>query len=113
MLLFYPHGSRERQSCLERELVESKEIMAEGKYVRLVRQGKWEYVERTSDRSAVVIVAVVGQHTAHKLVLVEQYRTAVDRRVIELPAGLVRSGGARWRDAGGGRGARAGRRDRL
>ena len=63
-----------------------KLIVAEGKYLRLVRAGNWEYAERCTVAGAVVIVAVTpGQ----KVLLTEQYRVPVDARVIELPAGLV------------------------
>jgi len=63
-----------------------EEILAEGKFVRLVRRGRWEYAERTNAPAAVVIVAV---NEANELVLVEQYRAPVGKQVIELPAGLV------------------------
>ncbi|HQU45633.1 MAG: DNA mismatch repair protein MutT [Planctomycetia bacterium 21-64-5] len=61
-------------------------ILAEGKHLRLVREGHWEYAERTKATSAVVIVAVTDDR---RLLLAEQYRIPVGKRVIELPAGLV------------------------
>jgi ADP-ribose pyrophosphatase len=61
-------------------------ILAEGKYIQLVKQGKWEYVRRKGISGIVAIVAVTDDA---KLVLVEQYRSPVGRRVIELPAGLA------------------------
>lgn len=61
-------------------------VLAEGVHVRLVRRGHWEYVERTKANSAVVIVAVTGDG---KLLLAEQFRIPLGKRVIELPAGLV------------------------
>lgn len=64
----------------------AKVILAEGKYLRLVRHGHWEYAERNNATGAVVIVAVT---TEGKLILTEQYRTPVKSAVIELPAGLV------------------------
>lgn len=57
----------------------------EGKYLRMVTQGTWEYVERCGDMTAVVIVAM---HDG-KYILVEQERVPLGRRCIELPAGLV------------------------
>lgn len=58
----------------------------EGKYIRIVRVGTWEYVERCGGVHAVVIVA---EHDG-KIVLVEQPRTPLGERVcLELPAGLV------------------------
>jgi nicotinamidase/pyrazinamidase len=65
---------------------ETPEVIAATKYLRLLRRGRWEYVERTNVTGIVVIVAV---NTAGELVLVEQYRPPLDRRVIELPAGLA------------------------
>ena len=60
--------------------------IAEGKRVRLVRRGDWEYVTRKKSSGIVAIVAVTDDG---KLVLVEQCRPPVAKSVIELPAGLV------------------------
>jgi ADP-ribose pyrophosphatase len=60
-------------------------IAWEGKYLKVVRQGSWEYVSRTRDVTAAVILAVDDGH----ILLVEQYRVPLGRRCIELPAGLV------------------------
>lgn len=57
----------------------------EGNYLRLVTEGTWEYVERVGGMTAVVLLA---EHDG-KVILVEQYRTPLGRRSIELPAGLV------------------------
>ena len=58
----------------------------EGKYLRIVRDGSWEYVERCGGVHAVVIFA---EHDG-KVVLVEQSRTPLgERKCIEMPAGLV------------------------
>ena len=58
----------------------------EGKYLRLVRVGTWEYVERCGGVHAVVILA---EHDG-KVVLVEQSRTPLGgRKCLEMPAGLV------------------------
>jgi ADP-ribose pyrophosphatase len=59
--------------------------MCEGKFVRLLRRGKWEYASRTNNIGAVVIIA---EHEG-KVILVEQPRVPPDCRCIELPAGLV------------------------
>lgn len=63
-----------------------REVLCEGRFMRLVRRGHWEWAERTNARDAVVIVAVTDDG---RLLLVEQHRIPVDARVIELPAGLV------------------------
>lgn len=61
------------------------ELMWEGKFVRALRRGKWEYASRARNIGAVVILA---EHEG-KMILVEQPRIAPDCRCIELPAGLV------------------------
>jgi ADP-ribose pyrophosphatase len=57
-----------------------------GRYLRLLQHGGWEYVERTHSASAVIIVAVTP---ADRVLFVEQYRIPVGARSIEMPAGLV------------------------
>ena len=58
----------------------------QGRFLSLLEQDRWEYASRTNARAVVIIVALSPQG---ELVLVEQYRVPVGRRVIELPAGLV------------------------
>ena len=58
----------------------------EGRFLRLLSHRGWEWVERTNTSAAVVIAAITAER---QLVLVEQYRIPLGRRVIELPAGLV------------------------
>lgn len=59
--------------------------MWQGKYLRAMRQDRWEYASRTNDVRAVVILA---EHDG-KVILVEQPRVPIGSRCIELPAGLV------------------------
>jgi ADP-ribose pyrophosphatase len=61
------------------------ETMCEGRFVRLIRRGKWEYASRANDIRAVVILA---EHEG-KVILVDQPRVPLEARCIELPAGLV------------------------
>lgn len=61
------------------------ELMWEGKFIRALRRGKWEYASRTNEIGAVVILA---EHEG-RVILVEQPRVPPDCRCIELPAGLV------------------------
>jgi ADP-ribose pyrophosphatase len=63
-----------------------RRVLAEGKYVRLVARGRWEWAERTNTSGAVVILALTSDH---RMVLIEEYRRPLDARVVELPAGLV------------------------
>jgi ADP-ribose pyrophosphatase len=61
------------------------EVVASGKFLRLVKRGKWEFVERVGATGVVAIVAVTSEH---RIVLTEQQRPPVQRAVIDLPAGL-------------------------
>jgi len=61
------------------------DTMWEGKYLRAMKRGRWEYVSRTNAINAAVILA---EHQG-KVILVEQYRVPVGARCLELPAGLV------------------------
>ncbi|MFZ5794281.1 MAG: NUDIX hydrolase [Sphingomonas sp.] len=63
----------------------SAEIVWEGKYIKVVKDGTWEYVSRARGIQAAVILAVEDGH----VLLVEQYRVPLGRRCLELPAGLV------------------------
>lgn len=57
-----------------------------GRFLALVKEGHWEYVERTSATGASLILAVTE---AKNILLVEQYRIPVHARTIELPAGIA------------------------
>ena len=61
------------------------ELMWQGKYIRAIKQGRWEYVSRTNNVRAVVILA----EFEGKMILVDQYRVPVGANCLELPAGLV------------------------
>jgi ADP-ribose pyrophosphatase len=61
------------------------ETVWEGKYIKVSRQGTWEYVGRTRGVTAAVMLAV---HEG-EVILVEQFRVPLGRRSLELPAGLV------------------------
>jgi len=61
------------------------ETMWEGRFIVARREGRWEYVGRTRNIQAAVILAVDADH----VLLVEQYRVPLKARCLELPAGLV------------------------
>ncbi len=63
-----------------------EETLGRGRWTRLVKRGRWEYVTRTRGTLAAAIVAITDED---EIVLVEQHRVPVDRSTIELPAGLV------------------------
>lgn len=64
----------------------SPETLYSGRFLQMLRQGRWEYAHRTGDVSAVGIIAATPEG---KLLLVEQFRIPVNAATIELPAGLV------------------------
>src|SRR2546430_2125664 len=57
-----------------------------GKFLALIKEGRWEYVDRIGATSAAIVVAVTNEQ---KLLLVEQYRIPLHARTIELPAGII------------------------
>jgi ADP-ribose pyrophosphatase len=57
-----------------------------GKFLALIQEGHWEYVERLNATGAAIIVALTDER---KLLLVEQYRIPVHARTVELPAGII------------------------
>jgi len=57
-----------------------------GKFLALIKEGRWEYVDRIGATGAAIVVAVTNEQ---KLLLVEQYRIPVHARTIELPAGII------------------------
>jgi len=61
-------------------------VLKQGRRLRLVKDGGWEYVERVGATGVVAIVAVTS---ADEIVLTEQFRIPVGRSVIDLPAGLA------------------------
>ena len=60
-------------------------IVWEGRFLKVHKQGTWEYVSRTRGIGAAVILALDEGH----VILVEQYRVPLGGLCLELPAGLV------------------------
>ena len=59
----------------------------EGRYLRMIERGTWEYVERThASGLAAIIIAVTPEDN---VVFVEQFRAPLQAATIEMPAGLV------------------------
>lgn len=65
---------------------ENPVVLCEGKFIRLVKHGWWEYAQRNNCCGIVIILAMTRDK---KVILIEQYRIPVARNVIEFPAGLV------------------------
>lgn len=59
----------------------------EGRYLRMMVRGRWEYVERThAGGLAAIIIAVTPDD---RILFVEQFRVPLQKHAIEMPAGLV------------------------
>lgn len=66
--------------------MQNRESLYRGRYLSLLKIGRWEFVSRSNASGVVALIAVTEQD---ELVLVEQFRIPVNSTVIELPAGLV------------------------
>jgi len=73
-----------------------KVIVHEGKFLRFVRRGDWEYTERSNCSAVVIIVAMTDDR---KVLFVEQYRPPVQGKAIEFPAGLVNDSAVKRRES--------------
>lgn len=62
------------------------EVLFEGRFLRLLRDPPWEYVVRVRTSGIVAVLALTDDD---RVLLVEQFRVPVNRRCIELPAGLA------------------------
>ena len=62
------------------------ETLHETRWLKLQRDGRWDFVRRPDSDHAVGILAVTPRN---EIVLVEQFRIPVGKRTIELPAGIV------------------------
>lgn len=57
-----------------------------GRFIQIMKMGRWEYAQRTNAKAVIVIVAI----TEHdEVVFIEQFREPIGKRCVELPAGLV------------------------
>lgn len=58
----------------------------ESQWLGLYRMGHWDYVRRPNSDACVGILAMTDQE---EILLVEQFRVPMGKRVVEIPAGLV------------------------
>ena len=63
------------------------ELLWQGKWLRMMRRGHWEYAERTNANGVSVIIIAATPEA--KLLFVEQTRVPIQSKTIEMPAGLV------------------------
>jgi len=76
-------------SVPEDELRFPEEVMWEGRFISAKRRGRWEYVGRARGIGAAVILAIEDAADGRHVILVAQFRGPLERRCVELPAGLV------------------------
>ncbi|MCH5285468.1 MAG: NUDIX hydrolase [Akkermansiaceae bacterium] len=62
------------------------ETLYAGRFVNLVREGRWEFCERVNNTAAAMIFALTAEK---RVLLVEEYRPPIRRQSICFPAGLV------------------------
>jgi ADP-ribose pyrophosphatase len=65
---------------------EEEQVRWEGRFITAKTRGKWEYVTRSRDIRAAVILAI-DEHD--HVLLVEQFRVPLGKPCLELPAGLI------------------------
>ncbi|WP_371431685.1 NUDIX hydrolase [Novosphingobium sp.] len=65
---------------------EPEQVRWEGRFIVAKTRGRWEYVSRTRNIRAAVILAI---DSVERVILVEQFRVPLGRPAIELPAGLI------------------------
>jgi ADP-ribose pyrophosphatase len=68
---------------------EEHKTVWEGKFLRVKVSGHWEYAERPNSPAGVILVAVTPEN---EILLTEQFRIPLQKRVLELPAGLAGDG---------------------
>ena len=62
-----------------------KTTLFEGRFIRLADDDGWEFADRVGSVGVVCIVALDGEH----IILVEEFRSAIQAPVISVPAGLI------------------------
>ena len=61
------------------------ETLYKGKFLNMVREGRWEYCERVNNTGAVMVFACTPER---KVLLVEEFRPPIGQRCLCFPAGL-------------------------
>jgi len=64
----------------------ASDVLFEGRFLRVKRKRRWEYVERCKTSGIVAILPITENQ---EIIFVEQFRIPVNQRVIEIPAGLA------------------------
>jgi len=67
-----------------------KEILHNGKFLKVVRVGHWEYVERTNGKDVAYIIPMAENKWGEAVaVFIKEYRIPLQNYVVGFPAGLV------------------------
>lgn len=66
--------------------MDEETTLYESKWLGLYRKGHWDYARRPNSDACVGILAITDHN---EILLVEQFRIPVGKKVIEIPAGLV------------------------
>lgn len=64
----------------------SRRVLGETRFLRLVDENGWTFVERPNSTGVVTVIPLAP---AHRLIFVEQHRPPLGARSIEFPAGLM------------------------
>lgn len=81
-------GRKPNVGCIMEQMEQPEEAclsLCRGKFLELLKEGRWEYVRRVNASGAVMIVAVTEEG---ELLLVEEYRVPLHARTVGLPAGI-------------------------
>lgn len=64
----------------------SDQTIAEARFLKLIKRGRWEFVQRVNSTGVVCLFPLTSDS---RVILVEQFRPPVNASVIEFPAGLA------------------------
>ncbi len=72
--------------CLNDSKAPKTEALYSGKFLQLIKDGRWEYAQRVNSSGAVMIIAVTPEG---ELLMAEEYPAPLHPRTIGLPAGIA------------------------
>jgi len=85
---------------------DKRKVVHEGRFLKFITCGEWEYVKRNNCTAIVIIAALTANR---EILFVEQYRPPMGKLAVEFPAGLVNDRGLKTRESR----ARAAKRELL
>lgn len=75
---------------MKNKLVPIEKCLKKGKFTEYWSTRGWEHIRRKNNQKVVTIIPV--DFINNEIILIKQYRAAVDKYVIEFPAGLIDKG---------------------